>query len=247
MSIVASSGITRNISLPPGWPLRGLPFISERLMIEGHINWTNAQANFKTAGTHESGAATFNGAVTLAGDGKAWVGVDLTPTAIKHPSANGPGSTEYESIYYDAYDSGAMEQIFYLWHIPEDFAVSAASVRGHFGLMVATPPTDPDPTEVVAMGFEYFKFSSGEVNTFAADGGGALDINIVMDETAYTWHESATGVCNTTGWATGDLVIFRFFRDIAAEYSANDDFDGGDALLGAYHLEYLVDSLGEAV
>lgn len=184
--------------------------------------------------------------ITLLSTARAWKSEDLHPSSIKHPSANGPGETEYENYYYDAYDNGAMEQIFYLWHIPTDYAAGDASIRGHFGLMVANPPVNPDATEIVAMGFEYMKFEDGEVNTWAADGGGALDISIVMDETAYTWHESATGVCTTTGWAAGDLVMFRFFRDIAAEYSANDDYDGGDALLGIYHLEYLIDKLGEA-
>ena len=42
------------------------------------------------------------------------------------------------------------------------------------------------------------------------------------------------------------MVIFRFFRDIDGEYSENDDYDGGDALVGVYHLEYLRDNLGGA-
>jgi len=185
------------------------------------------------------------GDLLLEGTARVWKTHDLAPTAIKHPSADAPGSTEYENLYYDAYDNGSMEQIFYLWHIPTDFCASDASVRGHFGLMAATPPTDPDPTEVIAMGFEYMKLSAGDVNTWSADGGGALDINIVMDETAYTWHESEIGICVTTGWVVGDLIIFRFFRDIDAEYSANDDYDGGDALVGIYHLEFLSCILGE--
>ncbi len=187
-----------------------------------------------------------DGELTLAGTARAWKCMDLTPAVVKHPSANGADVVEYEGVHYDAYDDGNMEQVFYLWHIPTDFAEGDASVHGYFGLMVSNPPTSPDPTETVVMGFEYMKFSDGDVNTWAAEGGAVLEISIAMDEPAYTWHNSAYGTCTTTGWAAGDMVIFRFFRDIDGEYSENDDYDGGDALVGIYHLEYLRDTLGGA-
>jgi len=224
----------------------GLLSDSANLTFASNVLAVNGTTKLGDGGTTNYAQFATDGELTLYGTARSWKSYDIDPTSVKHPSANGPGSTEYENHYYEAYDASSMEQIFYLWHVPDDYAAGSASVRGHFGLMVANPPTDPDPTEIVAMGFEYYKFEAGEVNTFSADGGGALDISIVQDETAYTWHESATGVCTTTGWEAGDLVMFRFFRDIDAEYSANDDYDGGDALLGVYHLEYLRDKLGAA-
>ena len=106
--------------------------------------------------------------------------------------------------------------------------------------------------EYVAMGFEYWKFSDGDTydTSGAADGGGAVNITISNGEGNYVWHESAVGTCTTTGWTHGDIVVFRFFRDVDDNYTGGnppyaDDYTG-DVLIGVYHLEYLIDKLGEA-
>ncbi len=186
-----------------------------------------------------------DGELTLVGTARVWKAIELWPENVKKPPTDPPGTTTYQNMGFDAYDDTNEEQVFYIWHVPPDFATGSANVRGHFGLMVANPQSGSD--EYVSMGFEYWKVPDGDVFDIsgAPDGGGALDITITDGETAYTWHESGVGVCTTTGWAVGDIIVFRFFRDVDGTYSANDDYTG-DALLGVYHLEFLSDKIGEA-
>lgn len=189
------------------------------------------------------------GVLTLEGTARRWQSQDLKPGYIKHPAASPPDSVEYQNRTFDAYDDTAEEQVFYIWHLPNNFATGTASVRGHFGGMVSNEAG----AEYVAMGFEYWKFSPGDTydTSGAADGGGSVNITIANGEENYVWHESATGYCDTTEWAKGDIVVFRFFRDVDGTYTggdgeAEDDDYTGDVLIGVYHLEYLRDSLGSS-
>ena len=54
------------------------------------------------------------------------------------------------------------------------------------------------------------------------------------------------GTVDTTGWAVGDIILFRFFRDTSGVYGGDNDTYTGDALVGIYHLEYLINKLGSA-
>jgi len=198
----------------------------------GTTNYTNVSAT---------------GVLTLEGTARRWQSQDLKPSSIKHPSANGPADVEYQNIYFDAYDDTAEEMVYYIWHLPNNYAAGTASVRGHFGGMVSNEAG----AEYVAMGFEYWHFQTGETydTSGAADGGGSVNITIANAEGNYVWHESATGVCDTTGWTNG-ITVFRFFRDVDDTYTGGnppyaDDYTG-DVLIGVYHLEYLRDSLGSA-
>jgi hypothetical protein len=189
-----------------------------------------------------------DGILTLTGTARVWKAMELDPNNVVKPQADYPGITYYQDIGFDAYDDGNEEQVFFIWHIPPDIVIGTASVRGHFGGMVSNEAGD----EYVAMGFEWWKFSDGD--TFdvsgAADGGGAVNLTIVNGEGNYVWHESDTGTVDTTGWAIGDIVVFRFFRDVDDVYTGGNppfaDNYTGDALIGMYHLEYLSDKLGEA-
>ena len=184
----------------------------------------------------------------LTGTGRAWKCIDIDPNAITHPSADAPDDVVYQNVTYDAFDDGTEEQIFYVWHVPCDYATGTANVRGHFSGMVSNEAG----TEYVAMGFEWWKFSEGDTVDIsgAANGGGAVNIDIIDTEGNYIWHESATGVVDTTGWAKHDIVIFRFHRDVDDTYTGGnppyDDNYTGDVLIGGYHMEYLIDSLGTA-
>lgn len=166
-----------------------------------------------------------------------WVDNDLAPGTIGHPSVSPPDSDDYQGFVFDLFDDGNEEQVFHIWHVPIDFVAGDASVRGHFGMMVSNPQGGSD--EYVAIGFECTKISIGDVfDSTIPDGGNSVDVKIVDGEAAYTWHKSPEGACVTTGWAVGDLILFRFFRDVNGTYSANDDYTG-DAWIGIYHLEYL--------
>jgi len=199
----------------------------------GTTNYTNVSAT---------------GVLTLEGTARRWQSQDLKPGYIKHPAASPPDSVEYQNRTFDAYDDTAEEQVFYIWHLPNNYAAGTASVRGHFGGMVSNEAG----AEYVAMGFEYWHFEVGETydTSGAADGGGSVNITIANAEGNYVWHESGTGVVDTTGWTNG-ITVFRFFRDVDGTYTggdgeAEDDDYTGDALIGVYHLEYLRDSLGSS-
>ena len=186
--------------------------------------------------------------ITLAGKAQVWKSDDLVPGTIGHPSTNPPDSDDYQGWVYDRFDDTTEEQVFHKWHIPNDFATGTASVRGHFAGMVA----NEDGLKYVAMGFQWYKRTPGQTFDFTtdgADGGGAVNITIANTEGDYVWHESQTGVCDTTGWAADDTIFFRFFRDVDDVYTAVSDHDDdyvGDVFIGVYHLEYLANKLGAA-
>jgi len=178
-----------------------------------------------------------------------WKEDDLVPGTIGHPSTNPPDSDDYQGWVYDLFSDSTEEQVFHKWHVPTDFAVGTASVKGHFGGFVTNEAGD----EYVAMGFEWYKRSDGDTFNFTGDGpdgGGSINMTIENGEGDYVWHETNTGVCDTTGWAIGDVIFFRFFRDVDGTYTGGDppyaDDYTGDVWIGIYHLEYLSNKLGEA-
>lgn len=208
------------------------------------------------AGTHRMGDASnyvevgHDGEIGLVGTARVWRALELTPNNIGKPSANPPAADEYGGFTFDRYDRDTEEQTYHLWHVPPDFAQGSASVRGHFGFFVENPPAGGGGNEAVVLGFEYKKISSGEVFSFASGtSGGTITTTITAGESAYLWHETAVGTVTTTGWAAGDIVLFRFYRDATAPEDTYDNEVTGadnDAWVGVYHLEYLVDKLGEA-
>lgn len=193
--------------------------------------------------------AFYNVEVLLGGTSRVWRTMDLKPANVGKPSANPPAAGEYQGFQFDRYDRAVIEQVYYLWHVPSDFATGDNSVRGHFGLMVDHPPAPATADEVVVLGFEYKKLSPGDVFNFAAGtASGTLTEVIAQGESAHAWHETDTGLCTTTGWTTSDIIMFRFYRDAT---NPNDTYDNeavaanNDAWVGIYHLEYLADKLGE--
>ena len=170
-----------------------------------------------------------------------WKDVDLVPGTIGHPSTNPPDSNDDIGFVYDLFDDGTEEQVFHKWSVPADFAEGAASCRGYFRGMVINEAG----ATYVAMGFEWLRVSAGDslpADFSVPDGGGSVNITIANGEGNRVWHESATGVCNTTNWVHGDTIFFRFFRDVNGTYTGGDppydDDYVGDAWIGIYHLEY---------
>ena len=180
----------------------------------------------------------FGKPVLLTGDAKAWRLQDLKPANIGLPTTNPPGEDDYLGFTFQRFDDGPTEeQVFYTWHVPNDFSEGDASVRGYFGFMVDNPPGAGSVT--VKLGFQYKKKGDGEIVEFGTPSGDVLTEIIDDAEAAYTWHQTDTGVCTTTGWERGDIILFRFYRD------ATSDNYVGDAWVGIYHLEYLTDRFGE--
>lgn len=192
-----------------------------------------------------------DGTLTLAGTARAWECLDLKPSTITHPLANSPDDVHYPAnlFEFDAYDDTAEEQVFFAWHIPNDYCEGTANVRGHFGGMVS----NENGLKYIAMGFQWIYIDDEDTfpDAFAlvdVDGGGAINITIENGEGNYVWHTSQKGVCETTGWERGGIVLFRFFRDVDDVYAAVSDHNDnyiGDVLIKFYHLEFLRDRLGE--
>ena len=186
--------------------------------------------------------------VSLYGTTQKWVPNNLRPSDIGLPSSNPPLRGEYQGFQFDRYDRSTEEQVFYIWHVPTDYAVGTASVRGHFGLLVENPPSGSGD-EAAVIGFEYkkiipgtdiFDFSSGTTSN-------VVTVPILDGESPYKLHSSPVEIFTTTGWAKGDIILFRFFRDAT---NVNDTYDNeavaadNDVWIGIYNLEYLLDGVG---
>ena len=231
--------------------------VTKNLAVEGEPHWaTDSNQLYIFDGTQNLRLLIFNSddkydyvPFVLAGDARAWKSVEqLNPTNIGKPSANPPGAGLYQEFSFDRYDRATEESVFFIWHVPTDFSAGNSNVRAHFGFLVENPPAGA--SEAVVLGFEYKKISAGDVFDFSAGTtSGTLTITIVDGESAYKWHESGTGMVTTTGWAAGDIIMFRFYRDAT---NANDTYDNegvaadNDVWIGQYHLEYMIDKFGEA-
>jgi len=231
-------------------------FNSENITADDEINFTNFSAytfdNVTMIGDGGSEHYTeikASGEINLHGTARVFKNVELTPANVGKPSTNPPDEGEYQGFQFHRFDRGTEEQVYYLWHVPDDFATGNASVKGHFGFFVENPPSGGGD-EAVVLGFEYKKISPGDTFDFSAGTSeGTLTTTITDGEAAYKWHETAEGMCTTTGWAAEDIILFRFYRDAT---NVNDTYDNeassadNDVWVGIYHLQYLSDKLGKA-
>lgn len=186
--------------------------------------------------------------IKLYGTTQKWICLDLTPINIGLPSSNPPLRDEYQGFPFDRYDRSTEEQVYFICHLKNDYAVGTSSIRGHFGMIVENPPSGTG-NEIVIMGYEFkkitpnsdiFDFSSGTTT-------GIIEIIIEDGESPRKWHASDIGYVDTTGFDKEDILLFRFFRDAT---NPNDTYDNeavasnNDAWIGMYHMEYLIDGLG---
>jgi len=191
-----------------------------------------------------------NGALTLAGTARAWRSWAVKPDAVKLPGANPAAADTIDAFPFQRFDKGTEESVYYMWEVPNDFAVGTGSVRGRFEFVVFNPPTSggTNVAENVRLGFEYKKISDGALFDFTAGtSSGYMDETIAVDETAEIKHHTENGVCDTTGWAVGDTILFRFYRDATAVEDTYDNEAVGadnDVWVFYYHMGYLVDKLG---
>ena len=224
--------------------IQGLSDVYAPTWQDGQVpTWDGVDLRFEVGTPCMATGCTMTGTLSMSGDARVWKSEELTPANIGKPSSNPPGVGDYQGFAFDRYDDTTEEQVYYIWHLPADYGESSSSVRGHFGLMVDNPPVAGGDDGVV-MGFEYKIINPGGVFDFTAGTtSGTLTITITEGEAAYKWHESTTGYVTTTGASPGDILLFRFYRDVAAP---NDDYTG-DAWVGVYNLEYLTDKLGEPI
>ena len=188
------------------------------------------------------------GPLLLSGGARVWRDMVLVPSVVKLPGTNPPSAEAYDNFSFHRYDKATEESVYYTWAVPHDFAVGDASLKGHYAFIISHPPVAGGNLNV-RMGFEYKKISEGDVFSFTSGTtSGYIDETIVEGETAWTLHITADGTCTTTGWATDDIILFRFFRKAADAADTYDD-DGpldNDVWVKNYHLAYLSDKLGTA-
>ena len=200
------------------------------------------------SGTSDYADFAADGELTLAGTARVWRDMVLVPSVVKLPGTNPPSAEAYDNFSFHRYDKATEESVYYTWAVPHDFAVGDASLKGHYAFIISHPPVAGGNLNV-RMGFEYKKISEGDVFSFTSGTtSGYIDETIVEGETAWTLHITADGTCTTTGWATDDIILFRFFRKAADAADTYDD-DGpldNDVWVKNYHLAYLSDKLGTA-
>ena len=188
-----------------------------------------------------------SGSVVLTGTAIVWKSSDLKPANVGLPVSNPPAADEYQGFPFQRYNRATEEQVYYIWTVPEDFYSSDASLKYSFGFFIENPPSGAD--ENVRMGIEYKKITS-DTDVLSFSGGtstGYVDETIADGESAYLWHKTAYGACVTTGWAYGDVILFRFYRDATAPEDTYDNEvapDDNDVWVGIYHIEYQSNKLG---
>ncbi len=176
-----------------------------------------------------------------------WREERLNPVAVRLPGTNPPAEDTIDNFPFHRYDRGTEESAYFLWHVPADFCVGDASVRGHYEFVVESPPVGA--SENVRMGFEYKKISEGVAFSFAAGtSSGYIDEVIADGEAAWIVHHTDWGYPTTTGWAVDDIILFRFYRDAT---DAADTYDNAgpatnDVWVSNYHIGYLSCKLGAA-
>jgi len=189
-----------------------------------------------------------DGELVLHGTARAWTSFDVEPEAVKLPSVNPPAEDTKDAFSFLRFDRGTEESVYWKWTVPNDFATGDASVQGIFQFLVENPPSGTGD-EAVVMGFEYKKISEGEVFDFdAGTSSGTITETITDGETAEIIHVTDKGTCTTTGWAPGDTILFRFYRDAT---NGSDTYDNeasaadNDVWVFDFEMFYLVDKLGE--
>jgi len=189
------------------------------------------------------------GAIEYHGSARGWRCRVLKPQIVKIPAANGPAEDTIDGFSFHRYDRGNEESVYYVFSIPHNYAEGDVNVRGYFEFVVENPPAGGGNDEVVVMGFEYKKIADGDVFDFTAGTTtGTISETIAAGETAEILHQTVLGTCSTTGWKSGDQILFRFFRDatnVADTYDNEGVAANNDVWVNMYHLEYLSNKLGE--
>lgn len=190
-----------------------------------------------TDGSNHSDFDT-DGHLTMAGTARVWKSQDLFTGIFDSGSSGFPDIVREDEFTFHRMRGDQTNQVFTIWNVPDDFAAGSASVKGHFGFITEV---QPGVDGVARMGFEYKKLSTGDDFDFlTGTSTGEMDVPILAADARTKWRESPEGTCTTTGWAAGDKILFRFYRD---HDHANDTY-ADDVWVGVYHLEYLADKLG---
>lgn len=207
---------------------------------EGIMAWV-------TDGTLTLGAAATNqtiissaGRMTMIGTGRVMKTADIDVAIPKRPAANPPGQGTQDGFPTDDYDDTQEESLYLTWHVPHDY-VPEGTVHLHCHFFVDTAPAGAANAGFSA---EYKVVNHGDAYDFSGTSTATSTTAITTGTPANDeeLHESNPIALTATGFAPGDHVLIRFFRNVAVA----SDFTGDIRCVTPYHIEYLSGSLGEA-
>ncbi len=182
--------------------------------------------------------------LTLFNDARVMISLDVEPGLATRPSSNPPGEGTEDNFATHDFNASTDESVFYHFELPHKY-VDAGTIHIHYDFFVDTAPTT---AKGVVWGVEYKKQSIGDNFDFGA--GTTTDYTTIAITTGTTEndkkvHQTSEISLTTTGFAAGDYVLLRMFRD-ADGTGGTDDF-AADARVVDYHIEFLSNKLGEAL
>ena len=206
-----------------------------KLQVVGDCKFGDDNTNYTAFST--------TGVQTMAGTARVMISIDLEPVLATRPVANPPGEGTEDSFSTHDFNATTDESVFFHLELAHDYA-AAGLIHVHFDFFVDTAPAS---AESVVWGVEYKEQSIGDNFDFGAGTTTAYTQTSVTTGTPANdkkVHESSEISLTTTGFAAGDYILLRLFRD-ADGTGGTDDYTG-DARVIDYHIEYLSDKLGEA-
>jgi len=214
------------------------------------VNTTTPDTTLQVVGTvgfgDDAGNETLfaaDGEHTMAGTARVMISIDLEPVLATRPAANPPGEGTEDAFPTHDFNPTTDESVYFHLELSHDYA-AAGLIHVHFDFFVDTAPAS---AESVVWGVEYKKQSIGDNFDFSAGtttGYTQTSVTTGTPANDKKTHQSAEVSLTTTGFAAGDYILLRLFRD-ADGTGGTDDYTA-DARVIDYHIEYLSDKLGEA-
>ncbi len=183
-----------------------------------------------------------DGEITLFGTARVIDVIDVEPDAVRRPVANPPGESLEDGFPCHDYNDTTDESVFKHVELTHGYA-AAGLIHIHLDYFVDVGPVD-GTVDNLSWGLEYKKISIGDVFTFASGTTLVYAADVVTQGNNKKIHQSDPLSLTTTGFVAGDIVLMRIFRD--ASGTGNTDNVSGDIRVFDYHIEFLVDKLGEA-
>ena len=205
------------------------------------------QLNATTIRIGDGGATDYtqfavDGELTLAGTARVLDVIDVEPDAVRRPVANPPGESLEDGFPTHDYDDTTDESVFKHVELTHGYA-NAGTIHVHLDYFVDVGPAD-GTVDDLSWGLEYKKISIGDVFDFTAGSTTIYAADLVTQGNNKKTHQSSALSLTTAGFVAGDIILMRMFRD--ASGTGNTDNVSGDVRVFDYHIEFLVDKLGEA-
>jgi hypothetical protein len=147
--------------------------------------------------------------------------------------ANPPSAGSKDEIYTLDFDPSTEESIYLAIELPDDYkAAGGASIR--LKMFVDVDPPGGGGNKAVYWGVEYKKHADGDIFNFAAGTASAGGNTALVEGEGDCKIHHITIAIATTGYAAGDTILVRLFRDAT---NGGDDYPS-DARLFCASLLY---------